>query len=151
MYCIPTSVSISDLSLSSEIDQAEEKGDFTCLNYMLDNLTRLPVRNDRHVLTTEQDLVRERYESYVRYIMSGGTCETDLGFEEEKEVDDLLGHLTGKSGFPGIALMDQIWADQAAIIRHSPCSYRREQISSQQGQFKAQETAEVERGCGRRD
>lgn len=96
MYCIPASVSISHLSVSSEIEQAEEKGDFTCLNYVLDNLSRLPVRNDKHVLNTEQDLVRERYKSYVRYIMSGGTGEVDLDFEEEKEVDDLLGHLTGK-------------------------------------------------------
>ena len=94
--------------LFSEIDQIEKKKDFTCLNYVFDNLTRLSIKNDKHVLITKQNLIRERYQNYVRYIMSEEIDEANLSFDEEKKVDDFLNHLIDKFEFSDITLMNHI-------------------------------------------
>ncbi|KAL8664749.1 MAG: hypothetical protein Q9202_002751 [Teloschistes flavicans] len=42
-------------------DQARAGGDFTCLNIVLEHIDRLPARTDKHVLATEQDMLRQRF------------------------------------------------------------------------------------------
>ncbi|KAI4148226.1 MAG: hypothetical protein L6R39_002853 [Caloplaca ligustica] len=44
----------------------------TCLIYVFENITQLPARNDRTLLTTEQDMLRRRYRSMVRVLLTGG-------------------------------------------------------------------------------
>ena len=64
---------------------------------MLDNLTRLPKRTDKHVLNNEQDLVRRRYRLWVQYIITGDTCEEELSLDDKKELDNISKRLDGKS------------------------------------------------------
>ncbi len=88
------------LTITSEQEQAKEAAEaknFTTLNYVLDNLRRLPKRTDKHVLNDEQDLVRQRYRLWIQYIMTGGTCEEELSLVDEKELDTVFERLDGKS------------------------------------------------------
>lgn len=71
---------IPKYSLSDE-DQIEEEGDYTCINYILDELNRrdrLPHRDENHTLTTEQDLVRSRFYNNARYLTDGGSFREEL-------------------------------------------------------------------------
>ncbi|KAI4144892.1 MAG: hypothetical protein L6R39_004005 [Caloplaca ligustica] len=56
------------------------------LEFILKNLTRLPVRPDKHAVTTERELVKQRFRRSVQYIMTGGDCDVELTSPEQKEL-----------------------------------------------------------------
>ncbi|KAI4196475.1 MAG: hypothetical protein LQ348_002306 [Seirophora lacunosa] len=63
-----------------------------CLQHVLSNVVdRLPARNDLHLLTTEQDMMRSRLKNQARALMTGGHTQDELCVEDEEELDALLG------------------------------------------------------------
>ncbi|KAL8657106.1 MAG: hypothetical protein Q9226_002258 [Calogaya cf. arnoldii] len=73
--------------LDSNREDEEEGEDYTCLRYVLDKLNqreRLPIRNENHTLTTEQDLVRKRFYNNCNYIGNGGQYseQHNAGYQE---------------------------------------------------------------------
>ncbi|KAI4273780.1 MAG: hypothetical protein LQ337_004412 [Flavoplaca oasis] len=64
-----------------------------CLHYILTNVNRLPTRVGRHILTTEQDLLRSRQKVQARALFTGGFTKDDLCLEDEEEFDILIGEL----------------------------------------------------------
>lgn len=82
----------------SQVVQRRRGGNYQCLNYILSHLEsteQLPVRTDAFV-TTEYGALRQRYKSFVHYIVSEGTCTPQLTIDEEDEVDTVLAKLDGK-------------------------------------------------------
>ncbi|KAL8707766.1 MAG: hypothetical protein Q9225_007711 [Loekoesia sp. 1 TL-2023] len=73
-----------------ENEQADKDGDFTCLNYILDHLTRLPIRNDDHVMTTEQEMLRARFRLWARYVLTAGNSDMDMKPGDEELVEECL-------------------------------------------------------------
>ncbi|KAI4240486.1 MAG: hypothetical protein L6R42_011500 [Xanthoria sp. 1 TBL-2021] len=64
----------------SQVVQRRRGGNYQYLNYILSYLElteQLPVRTDAFV-TTEYGALRQRYKSFVHYILSGGTCTPQL-------------------------------------------------------------------------
>lgn len=66
------------------------------LEFILKNLTRLPVRPDKHAVTTERELVKQRFRRSVQYIMTGGDCDVELTSPEQKELGVIEERLEGK-------------------------------------------------------
>lgn len=68
------------------------------MNFVFGRITRLPIRNDKYVLTTEQNMLRQRFMSFVEYLFTegqGGNCLTSEQEEalqkiQDKFVDKLL-------------------------------------------------------------
>ncbi len=82
--------------VTSEENQANSERDFSCLNFVLDNINGLPTRNDEHMLTTEQDLLRLRYRRFVQCLITRGACNEDLILADEREVDEIWKKLAGE-------------------------------------------------------
>lgn len=91
-----TSKTILDYYICNEQKQAKEARDFTSLNYVLDNLTRLSKRINKHILNDEQDLIRKRYRLWVQYIMTKDTCEKELNLDDKKKLDEISKRLNDK-------------------------------------------------------
>lgn len=76
------------------------------MNYVLDQLddrSRLPVRNDANVLTTEEDLLRQRFRRFVQYIMEGGNPpEEGPTPEHEAAGDEIRAKLKGTLLFKSV-------------------------------------------------
>ncbi|KAL8927756.1 MAG: hypothetical protein Q9208_002172 [Pyrenodesmia sp. 3 TL-2023] len=72
--------------------QAVEENNF---DFILANLTRLPVRVDKVAMTSEKELVRQRFRHAVQYIMTGTECDEQLGPEDLKEIEAIEQRLEG--------------------------------------------------------
>lgn len=84
----------------SEEDQARAAGDFTCLNIVLRHIDRLPARTDKHVLATEQDMLRQHFQRFVQYIISEDDSLRDLAAkmaEIKARAERLCERLDGRS------------------------------------------------------
>ncbi|KAL8762049.1 MAG: hypothetical protein Q9184_001896 [Pyrenodesmia sp. 2 TL-2023] len=85
--------------LENERFQQQSEGDFGSLDFVLrflDSHERLPpTRNDANFVTTEEEMLKTRYKTYVKYILTGGTGVPDLSGLDKEEIDLIRDKLSG--------------------------------------------------------
>ena len=77
-------------------ERAGAEEDFKCLDYVLDRISRLPKRTDKHILTTEQDMLRHRFMNFVHYLFTGGHGGDSLTTDQVEAVEKIQEKLFGK-------------------------------------------------------
>ncbi|KAL8782352.1 MAG: hypothetical protein Q9213_005473 [Squamulea squamosa] len=84
--------------------QRQTAGNNACLDYVLSNVVSfdmLPTRTDGNIITTERELLRQRYRSFVHYILSGGTGFPDLTPDDEAEIEAVQARLESHDSLEG--------------------------------------------------
>lgn len=66
------------------------------MDFVLGRITRLPVRNEKYVLTTEQNMLRQRFMSFVEYLFTGGQGGNRLTSEQEEALQKIQDKFVGK-------------------------------------------------------
>ncbi|KAL8958250.1 MAG: hypothetical protein Q9193_004657 [Seirophora villosa] len=70
-------------------EQARHTADYTCLNFVLSRLKRLPRPND-DIMTTEMVMIKQRFKSFAYNLLTGGTRSVEIAQEDVKLVDQVL-------------------------------------------------------------
>lgn len=79
------------MSISREEDTSGGSADRRCIDQVLGKLSRLPPPQHPHILTNEQELIRQRIRNAVQYIETGGGYAADE--ERTESTEDLTQRL----------------------------------------------------------
>ena len=76
-------------------DYNDRTGEFAVLNIILSKLSLLPVRrDDENILVTEGDMVRQRHERFVEFLVTKGKGRNNMSSEERVESDQRTRQVT---------------------------------------------------------
>lgn len=74
----------------------DTKKNFECINFILDRITRLFVRNDKYVLIIEQNMLRQRFMSFVKYLFIKKQDKNRFTSEQKKALQKIQDKFVNK-------------------------------------------------------